>query len=334
MKKAVFRSIMALALVLGLTLTMAVPVVAQEEGVDGGKTTVWEAADGHPWRVYLVGQTIFYELYLTNYEEPSATVTFVRDTFGYQSPGEYSLWWDGDAEEWVLADSDPEEPWSLDGESSWTEPVHHVIGENHLVEHPTIPGARALRNRITAFATQNADEYNIGQTYTVQVIEPAIHLSKSADPEEASVGHVVEYTFIITNTGDWPLENIVLVDPLVGVDYLVPEVLGPGEDYELGPVPYTIQEGDLPLTNTATVWGVAQGFDPNVFPYSEDPGPEDPPSAVVTYTASDTVTALHPVGGTASPVSKLALLAPWIVLAGLIAGAAVFVWSRRAQSRA
>ena len=326
MKKAVFHSILALVLVLGLTLAIALPVMAQD-AVTGGKSAVWEPTDGHPEGVYLVGQTIVYELYIDNdHPEASANIQWIQDRFGVEYNGDWRLgaseyWWNDDDEIWVAAD--PVESVNIPVDSSWTEQFSHLIHEDHLIDHE---GVKKVVNQILALGTQGLEDVVIDQTYPVRVIQPSIELEKTATPSVAQVGQIVTYEFTITNTGDWPLVIISLIDDELG-DLPVALVLGPGAAAGVTH-PYTIQDGDLPLTNTATVTAIAEGFDQELF------GPGASPTAMVEDTASAMVTALHPVGGTASPVSRLALLVPWIVLAGLIAGAAVFVWSRRAQGRA
>jgi len=333
LKKAVFRSIMALALVVGLTLAMAAPVVAD---MAGGKDVTWSIADGHPSGVYLLGQTIYYELDIENLDDDfDAQADWVRDRFGADAVGGWregavEYWWNDEDDTWVV--EDPVSPFAIAADSAWEQTFSYIIQTHHLIPHPTIPGAQAVVNQIRAEGTyyEFGDTFSVDDTTIVQVIQPSVELEKSVSPSAAQVGQTVTYTFTITNTGDWPLAITALVDDELGdLTGELPAnlVLAPGAG-EVVTYSYPIQAGDLPLTNTATVTAIAEGFDDETF------GPEASPTAVVEDTASATVTTLHPVGGTASPVSRLMLFAPWIVLAGLVAGVAVFVWSRRAQSRA
>jgi len=86
---------------------------------------------------------------------------------------------------------------------------------------------------------------------------------------------------------------------------------------DAGPGSYTFPGGELEY--------YVEGFP--AASYIESIGGDD--EVVVTAVDND----LPPVGGTASHVSRLALLAPWIVLgAAIITGAAIFIRRRQTQS--
>lgn len=85
-----------------------------------------------------------------------------------------------------------------------------------------------------------ADTYNIGSVMgidqwghpvratddaTVDVRNPAITLSKTADPTVIHAGDMVTYTYLITNTGDTDLSDIALDDDVLGdLAYLLPSL--------------------------------------------------------------------------------------------------------------
>ncbi len=46
---------------------------------------------------------------------------------------------------------------------------------------------------------------------------PAITLLKDG-PQSAAVGDTITYTFDVTNSGDTPLSNVHITDPLLGTD--------------------------------------------------------------------------------------------------------------------
>ena len=50
----------------------------------------------------------------------------------------------------------------------------------------------------------------------VDLVHPCIEITKTADPTTASVGDTITYTICVTNCGDVTLENIVVVDDLLG----------------------------------------------------------------------------------------------------------------------
>lgn len=87
------------------------------------------------------------------------------------------------------------------------------------------------------------------------VAEPGINITKTVDNPNPYYGDTVTYTICIANTGDWPLENVVVTDPDLGVGPLpgFPTVLALGELSCLD-FPYEVQEDDpCPLVNCAMV---------------------------------------------------------------------------------
>ncbi|MGN6696350.1 MAG: DUF7507 domain-containing protein, partial [Aquihabitans sp.] len=55
---------------------------------------------------------------------------------------------------------------------------------------------------------------------TLQVIDPAIDLVKTADRQAYEAGDTITYTFVATNTGADPLSNVSISDPLPGLSAL------------------------------------------------------------------------------------------------------------------
>ncbi|MEA3077665.1 MAG: hypothetical protein QOF60_2573 [Actinomycetota bacterium] len=53
-------------------------------------------------------------------------------------------------------------------------------------------------------------------THTLGVLHPGIAVVKTASPTSAGVGTVVTYTYVITNTGDTALTNVVVDDDILG----------------------------------------------------------------------------------------------------------------------
>ncbi len=88
----------------------------------------------------------------------------------------------------------------------------------------------------------------------VDLVEVGIDITKTVDNPNPCFGDIVTYNICIENTGDWPLENVVVTDPhLGGVLPGFPIELLPGgtwcEDF-----PYEVQEDDpCPLVNCAMV---------------------------------------------------------------------------------
>jgi uncharacterized repeat protein (TIGR01451 family) len=104
----------------------------------------------------------------------------------------------------------------------------------------------------TNTATVTAD-YQLGtvtdmDTAMVEVISPAIMIEKDASPAKILAGTEVTYTFTVTNTGDVTLENIEVVDDILGN-------IGVAASLASGAVVQFVEvvSVDVDTTNTATV---------------------------------------------------------------------------------
>jgi len=89
----------------------------------------------------------------------------------------------------------------------------------------------------------------------VDLVEPAICITKTVDNPNPCYGDTVTYTICIDNCGDYPLENIVVTDPhLGGVLAGFPGTMDPEDPPACVQFPYVVQETDpCPLVNTARV---------------------------------------------------------------------------------
>jgi uncharacterized cupredoxin-like copper-binding protein len=88
---------------------------------------------------------------------------------------------------------------------------------------------------------------------------PGIQVVKTADTDEAQVGDVVTYTYVVTNTGNVTLSNVMLDDDIIGTIDAPAEglTLDPGESTP-SPRPTSITEADAAagsVTNIATASG-------------------------------------------------------------------------------
>lgn len=86
------------------------------------------------------------------------------------------------------------------------------------------------------------------------LVEPGIDIEKTVNDPNACPGETVIYTICIENTGDWPLENVVVTDPdLGGILPEFPHILFPGE-IACADFPYVIPpDAPCPLVNCAEV---------------------------------------------------------------------------------
>jgi hypothetical protein len=131
-------------------------------------------------------------------------------------------------------------------------------GQTDCVDFPyTIqPGdPDPLINNVVAIGT---DESGLDVTDTdsavVDLVKVGIEITKSVDNPKPCFGDIVTYAICIRNTGEWPLENVVVFDPhLGGILPGFPPVLAPGETVCMD-FPYAVQDGDpCPLENCVTV---------------------------------------------------------------------------------
>ena len=75
--------------------------------------------------------------------------------------------------------------------------------------------------------------------------EPAIEVTKTADPTTARVNDEITYIYTVTNTGNVPLMDVSLTDELLGVTGLAASTLAPAESTTATAVD-TVMESDLP----------------------------------------------------------------------------------------
>ncbi len=97
-------------------------------------------------------------------------------------------------------------------------------------------------------------------SWTVDVIHPAIEVLKAAEPAAAVAGTEITYTFTVTNTGDVTLFGVMVHDDRLGHVGEIAE-LGAGESVTL--------TASAVLTETTTNVVVATGYDPTEFVVSD-----------------------------------------------------------------
>jgi hypothetical protein len=170
------------------------------------------------------------------------------------------------------------------------------------------------------------DPFKLEVTKSSTVIDPAIHIEKSTNGQDAdsptgpyiAVGGPVTWEYVITNPGDSPLSNIIVTDSEAGVTPVY--VSGDDGDNILQTTETWIYQASGTAVagqyaNTGTVTGT-----PLVGPDVSDDDPSH-------YTSTP-----HEVGGAAFPVDKLKLLAPWAVLLGCAGIVTLFMLRKRRQA--
>jgi len=325
---------MALVLVLGLTLAMAAPVAAQV--VDSVVIDFWPDLPG----VTNSRGAITYTIRVQNENLPGATAADVTVTFYPPGPtGAIGDW--GDA---VPIDTRRIEVgetvyynWNGEGWEAEGGAIAHPALQVWIPLIPLNEGVDTVYARCEMAASYVPGPHSGGDHKNVPagVIWPDTKVTIEPSEKRVASGDSVTLTITEENTGEQSLTDVYvevwkngtyLLDTL---DHTTPGWICDGDEDDVLDVGETwtwiIDSG--PLTSTTEFVALGFGRDPLGLEVSYDEGFEDERHEV-------TIQVDHPVGGVSTPVSRLALIAPWIVLAGLIAGAAVFVWSRRAQSRA
>ncbi|HLS89065.1 MAG TPA: DUF11 domain-containing protein, partial [Sphingobacteriaceae bacterium] len=116
-----------------------------------------------------------------------------------------------------------------------------------------------LSNTVTASGQPPAGD-RVEDTATVEVNwhagNPSLKVYKWADVNKATVGDTITYTIKVKNTGDVTLTDVVIKDPMLGLDTVV-NSLAPGASHtvDAAQTQYVVKESDLPgpLSNTVNV---------------------------------------------------------------------------------
>jgi uncharacterized repeat protein (TIGR01451 family) len=142
----------------------------------------------------------------------------------------------------------------LDGDETWVFTATYTITNDDvspLVNTATVSGTDALSRLV------ESDE----DTASVDILRPAIAITKTADRAQAHEGDIITYTYTITNPGNTPLSAISVTDNMTedvsyqSGDTNENEILD-GDETWVFTATYTITNDDVsPLVNTATVSG-------------------------------------------------------------------------------
>ncbi|WP_425636428.1 DUF7507 domain-containing protein [Algoriphagus yeomjeoni] len=137
--------------------------------------------------------------------------------------------------------------------------------------------AGSFTNTATAAATFGETELSDSDDATVDAIQTSsIQIVKTDNGAEVdAAGDVITYTLTVTNTGNVTLTNVMVTDPLTGLDQNV-GTLAPGASSAVN-TDYVVTQGDVDagsILNTALTTGDAPG--------DEDPSDEDQVETPVT----------------------------------------------------
>jgi hypothetical protein len=177
-----------------------------------------------------VGDTVTYTFEVTNTgEEDLFDVTLTDDT-GIC-----------DADPVLVDDADGDTTLAVD--ETWTFTCDHVTTEDD-------PSRLENTASVTA-VNESGEEVSDEDDAVVRIIHPAIDLDKSVSATTVPVGTTVTYTFVVTNTGDTTLFDVVVTDDVLGTIGTIDELAAGAS------MTFTaeFQVGTAPVTNVATAVG-------------------------------------------------------------------------------
>ena len=166
------------------------------------------------------------------------------------------------------------------GEVSWDRSLDSLAPDQvvrgsavmHITQEDIDAGKAVNSASITGTAPDGREVSDDDSVTTVILSDPAIHLVKTADPliltaEESVAGHVIPFTFIVTNSGSNTLHDIRIADDLEGVSDVDIDwnsssmgskgILLPGESVNAS-ASYALTQKDVDkekVINTATAYG-------------------------------------------------------------------------------
>ncbi|WP_245753085.1 DUF11 domain-containing protein, partial [Algoriphagus hitonicola] len=163
----------------------------------------------------------------------------------------------------------------------WTYTATYVITEADLVEG-------SFTNTAFVKVISGNEEYEFSDDETVNVTPmPELTLTKESDLEGMYVlGEKIEYTFVVTNTGNVPLTNVTVSDPLFDLSFGPIAELAAGASATYTYI-YTVTQADVDagsIVNTATASGYF-GNDEYTDEATETVYTEQTPSIALTKTS-------------------------------------------------
>ncbi|AZN41232.1 DUF7507 domain-containing protein [Paenibacillus albus] len=129
-------------------------------------------------------------------------------------------------------------------------------GDSVIITVPfVIPLTAGQGDTIVNISTVTTDQTGPAQSNAVVEVlgQPEITLAKSVSPQDGFPGDPVVYTFVVSNTGNTVLTNVVLTDPLIGVNLPI-GTLAVSEIRSFD-VPFIVPNTASPFINRATATG-------------------------------------------------------------------------------
>ncbi|MFO7538175.1 MAG: Calx-beta domain-containing protein, partial [Chloroflexota bacterium] len=148
----------------------------------------------------------------------------------------------------------------------FTDPVSLNVGQavsqtvTYTIVEADLPGP--LLNTVVVSGTSPAGNVVDDSDLATVILssQPALHLIKEANVNEATIGQVITYTYTVMNVGDVTLTDVTAVDTPLGPIALLTHTL-PSLATTSGILTHTVSEADLPgpLTNSALASGMSAG---------------------------------------------------------------------------
>ncbi|WP_200977694.1 gliding motility-associated C-terminal domain-containing protein [Echinicola sp. 20G] len=223
----------------GNSIGGTLPEVSDEETVVAEQVPAWTLTKTANKDTYQeVGETITYSIEVENTGNVSISNPVVDDPQASSGPTYQS----GDT------DSDGQ----IDPGEIWVYQASYVVSQEDIINGSFTNTATASGTPSGGDLTDASDEITVN---AIQVSE--LSLDKSVSQATYSEdGVVLEYTIVVSNSGNMPVSDINVSDPLLGIDESI-DSLDPG-DSQTFTGSYTITQEDLDngsITNVATVSG-------------------------------------------------------------------------------
>jgi ethanolamine utilization microcompartment shell protein EutS len=226
-----------------------------------------------------VGDTVHYTFTVTlTTPEPLFNVTLTDDTGVCDATPVFTGGDDGDN--------------VLEPGETWTYGCEHVVLDNDPFVTTADDGSNVILNTATVSGTaDDGRSTEATDDHTVTVIDPAIDIVKTVNPQSGNPGDTVTYTYVVTNTGDTTLYDISVDDDVIGHIGDIPE-LAPGASVTLTK-DWVLPSGKPTVTNVGTATGtdvlgktVTANDDANVTIVEAVHSPPKPPKPTA-FTGSD-----------------------------------------------
>ncbi|WP_245949318.1 DUF7507 domain-containing protein [Echinicola strongylocentroti] len=236
----------------GNSIGGTLPEVSDDETVPAEVLPSWAITKTAAQPTYqTVGENVTFTIEVDNTGNTSILNPVIDDPLATSGPTYQSGDTDGDGQ--------------IDPDETWTYQVTYQITQEDINNGSFTNTATASGDPSNGTLDDVTDEETID---AVQISE--LSIDKSVDPSTYdTAGEQIQFTIVVTNTGNMPLNNVVATDPMLGVNESI-GTLQPGESRTFT-VPYIVTQEDVDngsITNTASTNG--QDLDGNPLEDTDD----------------------------------------------------------------